>query len=122
MNFALLSNNVNVVVYCVYSGGTPYLTCMENLPSLISFFYLQINPPPPLPPPTKCLHAPGCWNTHHVQVAAVGPGRTAADGSLVPMSVTTGDFIKFRDFAGSEVSLQGVDYRVMKIGEVLAKW
>lgn len=38
------------------------------------------------------------------------------------MTVVTGDLIKFRDFAGSEVSLQGVDYRVMKIGEVLAKW
>ena len=57
-----------------------------------------------------------------MQVVAVGPGRTAADGGLVPMSVETGDLIKFRDFAGSEVSLQGVDYRVMKIGEVLAKW
>lgn len=52
----------------------------------------------------------------------MGPGRTAADGGLVPMSVATGDLIKFRDFAGSEVSLQGVEYRVMKIGEVLAKW
>lgn len=38
------------------------------------------------------------------------------------MTVKTGDLIKFRNFAGSEVSLQGVDYRVMKIGELLAKW
>lgn len=38
------------------------------------------------------------------------------------MTVANGDFIKFRDFAGSEVTLQGVGYRVIKIGEVLAKW
>lgn len=57
-----------------------------------------------------------------LQVVATGPGRTAANGEIVPMTVETGEFVKFRNFAGSEVTLQGVDYRVMKIGEVLAKW
>lgn len=56
------------------------------------------------------------------EVVAVGPGRMSSRGELVPMTIQTGDLIKFRDFAGSEVKLQGVDYRVMKIGEILAKW
>lgn len=58
----------------------------------------------------------------HVQVVAIGPGRTSADGEVVPMTVAKGDFIKFRNFAGSELSMQGVGYRVMTIGEILAKW
>ncbi|CAN0003006.1 unnamed protein product [Ascophyllum nodosum] len=56
------------------------------------------------------------------EVVAVGPGRTADTGDVVPMTVQTGDLIKFRDFAGSPVKMQGIDYRVMKIEEVLAKW
>ncbi|CAM9581371.1 unnamed protein product, partial [Ectocarpus sp. 13 AM-2016] len=56
------------------------------------------------------------------KVVATGPGRSSSDGEIVPMSVATGDFVKFRPFAGSEVSLQGVDYRVMKVNEVLAKY
>lgn len=80
-----------------------------------------------LPPPSPaaqifclCFFFADAYKT--VQVVAVGPGRTSASGEVVPMTVATGDLIKFRNFAGSEVSLQGVDYRVMKIGEVLAKW
>eukprot|EP00752_Nemacystus_decipiens_P002485 g2337.t1 len=56
------------------------------------------------------------------EVVATGPGRSSSDGNIVPMSVKTGDFVKFRAFAGSEVKLQGVDYRVMKVDEVLAKY
>ncbi|CAM9665917.1 unnamed protein product [Scytosiphon promiscuus] len=56
------------------------------------------------------------------EVVATGPGRSSSDGKIVPMSVSTGDCVKFRPFAGSEVSLQGVDYRVMKVDEVLAKY
>ncbi|CAN0230373.1 unnamed protein product [Pylaiella littoralis] len=56
------------------------------------------------------------------EVVATGPGRSSSDGKIVPMSVAKGDFVKFRAFAGSEVSLQGVDYRVMKADEVLAKY
>lgn len=55
-------------------------------------------------------------------MVATGPGRSSSDGNIVPMSVKTGDFVKFRAFAGSEISLQGVDYRVMKVDEVLAKY
>ncbi|CAN0438175.1 unnamed protein product, partial [Ectocarpus fasciculatus] len=56
------------------------------------------------------------------KVVATGPGRSSSDGEIVPMSVATGELVKFRPFAGSEVSLQGVDYRVLKVDEVLAKY
>lgn len=56
------------------------------------------------------------------EVVAVGPGRTSADGKVVPMTIEKGDLIKFRSFSGSEVSMQGLEYRVMKVAEILAKW
>lgn len=56
------------------------------------------------------------------KVVAVGPGRTTSRGEVVPMTVAEGDFVKFRNFAGSEVKLQGVDYRVMTNAEILVKW
>eukprot|EP00611_Tribonema_gayanum_P028419 TRINITY_DN7303_c0_g1_i1.p2 TRINITY_DN7303_c0_g1~~TRINITY_DN7303_c0_g1_i1.p2 ORF type:complete len:146 (-),score=55.37 TRINITY_DN7303_c0_g1_i1:341-778(-) len=59
------------------------------------------------------------------KVLAVGPGRTTADGNTVPMTLQPGDLIKFRDFAGSEISM-GIGlrtvYRVMKEEDVLVSY
>lgn len=38
-------------------------------------------------------------------VVAVGPGRRAMDGSLVPMSVKQGDKVLLPEFGGSPVKL-----------------
>ncbi|CAM9757592.1 unnamed protein product [Discosporangium mesarthrocarpum] len=56
------------------------------------------------------------------EVIAVGPGRMSSNGETVPMDVEVGDMIKFRSFAGSEVTMEDVDYRVIKMAEVLVKW
>ena len=36
--------------------------------------------------------------------------------------VEPGDGVRFRDFAGADVKLEGVDYRVVRGYDILAKW
>ena len=56
------------------------------------------------------------------QVMAVGKGRISSAGEPVPMDVSVGEYVKFRDYAGSEVRVGGVDYIVVKATDCLAKW
>ena len=56
------------------------------------------------------------------EVIKVGPGRFAANGNRIEMEVAVGDIVKFRDFAGNEVTVEGEDYAVVKTGECLAKY
>ncbi len=54
------------------------------------------------------------------QVIAVGPGKTADDGKLIPMAVKAGDAVLFSKYAGTEVKLDGVDHLVMREDDILA--
>ena len=54
-------------------------------------------------------------------VVKVGPGKMAGDGTPLPMDVTIGEKVKFVDFAGNNVEIEGEEYSVVKIAEVLAK-
>eukprot|EP00553_Chaetoceros_curvisetus_P003382 CAMPEP_0204624930 /NCGR_PEP_ID=MMETSP0717-20131115/10689_1 /ASSEMBLY_ACC=CAM_ASM_000666 /TAXON_ID=230516 /ORGANISM="Chaetoceros curvisetus" /LENGTH=218 /DNA_ID=CAMNT_0051640489 /DNA_START=82 /DNA_END=738 /DNA_ORIENTATION=+ len=55
-------------------------------------------------------------------VEKVGPGRMAESGELIPMPVQEGDRVKFMDFAGNEVKIGDVEYTVVKMAEVYAKF
>jgi len=55
-------------------------------------------------------------------VVKVGPGRMASNGELMAMEVTPGDMVKFRDFAGNEVDVDGEEYCVVKMADILAKF
>jgi len=56
------------------------------------------------------------------EVVKVGPGRMAADGNLMSMSgLQPGDTVKFRDFAGNEVSIGNEEYSVVRVTDVLAR-
>jgi chaperonin GroES len=55
-------------------------------------------------------------------VAKVGPGRLAGNGSLMKIQVQPGDSVRFRDFAGSEVKLDGKNYLVIRAYDILCKW
>ena len=55
-------------------------------------------------------------------VVQVGPGKMAANGNPMPMDVKEGDMVKFRDYAGNEVEIQGQEYSVVKMADVLAKY
>jgi chaperonin GroES len=55
-------------------------------------------------------------------VVKIGPGRQAGTGSIMPIQVAPGDQCRFRDFAGSEVKLDGKDFLVIRAYDILAKW
>jgi len=56
------------------------------------------------------------------KVVSVGPGRMASNGDVIEMEVQVGDMIKFRDFAGNEVTISDQDYSVVRMSDILAKF
>ena len=54
------------------------------------------------------------------EVVAVGPGKHADDGKLVPMSVKVGDMVLFNKYAGTEVKIDGAEHLVMREDDILA--
>ncbi|WP_420634843.1 co-chaperone GroES [Candidatus Palauibacter sp.] len=53
-------------------------------------------------------------------VVAVGPGRMNDEGARIPMEVKAGDRVLYGKYAGTEVTLDGDDYLIVKEGDVLA--
>jgi chaperonin GroES len=56
------------------------------------------------------------------EVVRVGPGRYAMNGKLMEMDVEIGDMIRFRDFTGNTVEIDGQDYSVVRMNDILAKF
>ncbi|KAL9189771.1 hypothetical protein ACHAXT_009446 [Thalassiosira profunda] len=56
------------------------------------------------------------------EVVKVGPGRMASNGEIMTVDIGVGDMIKFRDFAGNEVSIEGGEFAVVKMTDILAKF
>lgn len=54
------------------------------------------------------------------EVLAVGPGRHADDGSLIPVGVKVGDKVLYSKYGGTEVHYQGEDYLIVSAHDVLA--
>ena len=54
------------------------------------------------------------------KVVAVGPGRVLDDGSRVGLEVKKGDTVLFGKYAGTEVTVDGEEYVIMKESELLA--
>jgi chaperonin GroES len=55
-------------------------------------------------------------------VVKTGTGRVAADGASVPVPVEVGESVKFKDYAGADIRLDGEDYIVVRVPDCLAKW
>jgi len=53
-------------------------------------------------------------------VLAAGLGKTNDEGERLPMDVKTGDTILFGKFSGQEVTVDGIEYLIMKEDDVLA--
>lgn len=53
------------------------------------------------------------------QVVAIGPG-TIVDGKVVPMEVKVGDKVLMSKYAGTEVKFDGIEYTILKQGDILA--
>ena len=53
------------------------------------------------------------------QVLAVGKGTVTEDGRKTPLDVKAGDRVLFGKYSGSEVTLDGQEYLIMKEEDVL---
>ena len=54
------------------------------------------------------------------KIMAVGPGRTADDGSRIAPEVKKGDIVLYGKYSGTEVTVDGNDYLILREGDVLA--
>ena len=53
-------------------------------------------------------------------ILAAGLGKSTDDGERRPLDVKAGDTILFGKYSGQEVSVDGIDYLIMKEDDVLA--
>jgi chaperonin GroES len=54
------------------------------------------------------------------EVMEAGPGRTTEDGKKIPMEVKKGDRILYGKYSGTEVSIDGKEYLIMRESDILA--
>ncbi len=53
------------------------------------------------------------------EIIAVGPGRYE-DGKRVPMEVKAGDIVIYSKYGGSEVKVEGEEYLILSMRDVMA--
>ena len=53
-------------------------------------------------------------------VVAVGTGKTGDDGKKVPIEVKKGDHVLVSKYGGTEIKLEGKDYRILNSDDILA--
>jgi chaperonin GroES len=54
------------------------------------------------------------------EIVEVGPGKVTEDGKKIPMEVKKGDRILYGKYSGSEVSIDGNDFLIMRESDILA--
>jgi chaperonin GroES len=54
------------------------------------------------------------------EVVAVGPGKVAESGQKMTMEVKKGDRVLYSKYAGTEVTVDGTDYLIMRESDILA--
>ncbi|MFZ4081019.1 MAG: co-chaperone GroES [Pirellula sp.] len=55
------------------------------------------------------------------KVVAVGPGKLLDSGVRATLSIAVGDEVIFGKYGGSEIEVDGVDYKILRESDVLAK-
>jgi len=53
-------------------------------------------------------------------VVAVGPGKASDAGTIVDMTVKAGDKVLYGKYSGTEITLEGTDYVIMRESDILA--
>jgi len=53
-------------------------------------------------------------------IVAVGPGKASDSGTIVKMTVKVGDSILYGKYSGTEVTVDGKEYLIMRESDVLA--
>jgi chaperonin GroES len=54
------------------------------------------------------------------EVVAVGPGKASDTGEKVAMELKNGDKVLYGKYSGTEVTIEGEDYLIMRESDVLA--
>ena len=54
------------------------------------------------------------------EVVAVGEGKMNDKGEREPMGVNVGDIVLYAKYAGTEVKMDGVEYKILSIKDALA--
>jgi chaperonin GroES len=53
------------------------------------------------------------------KVIAVGSGRVNDDGQTIPLDVKVGDYVLIGKYAGTEITLDGEEYLIVREDEIL---
>jgi chaperonin GroES len=51
-------------------------------------------------------------------IIAVGAGKQSEDGKITPMAVAVGDTVLYGKYAGTEISIDGDDYLIMREADI----
>jgi chaperonin GroES len=54
------------------------------------------------------------------EIVAVGPGRTSDDGKLIAPQVAVGDTILYGKYSGTEITVDGTEYLIMRESDIFA--
>lgn len=54
------------------------------------------------------------------EIVAIGTGKVAEDGKVSPLAVKVGDSVLYGKYAGTEVSVDGTDYLIMRESDIFA--
>ena len=54
------------------------------------------------------------------EVVAVGDGKTSDQGMLIKPTVKVGDTVLYGKYSGTEITMDGTDYLIMKESDILA--
>ena len=54
------------------------------------------------------------------EIVAVGPGKVTEDGKTIPMEVKVGQKVLYGKYSGTEVTIDGDDYLIMRESDIFA--
>ena len=54
------------------------------------------------------------------KIVAVGPGKVSDDGKKIPMELKVGNKVLYGKYAGTEVTIDGSEYLILRESDVLA--
>jgi chaperonin GroES len=54
------------------------------------------------------------------EIVATGPGKTSDSGNLIKLTVKKGDSILYGKYSGTEITVDGKEYLIMRESDILA--
>ena len=54
------------------------------------------------------------------KIVAAGPGKVSDNGNVVKMTLQAGDKVLYGKYSGTEITLEGTDYVIMRESDILA--